>query len=154
MENLGEYSQEESPNTETRQMSREPMLEEVTAHSSELMQTIKDLKTEMESVKKDNERILKTQEELNQILMEKFQTEGRNKRSEYEEASHQKRSKKMKLAKAESSSSFEGFREQQSYYTTSDSSEAELYNRKKKYRPYEEIFGEFFGKRQNLGYPG
>ena len=88
MEKIGEYAQEESPNTETRQMSRKPMLEEVTAHSSELMQTIKDLKTEMESVKKDNERILKTQEELNQILMEKFQTEGRSKRSESEEASH------------------------------------------------------------------
>ena len=90
MEKLGEYAQEESPNTETRQLSREPMLEEVTAHSSELMQTIKDLKTEMESVKKDNERILKTQEELNQILMEKFQTEGRSKRLESEEVRHQK----------------------------------------------------------------
>ena len=63
MENIGEYAQEESTNIETRQMSREPMLEEVTAHSLELMQTIKDLKTEMESLKKDNERILKTQEE-------------------------------------------------------------------------------------------
>ena len=72
MEKLGEYAQEVSPNTETRQLSREPMLEEVTAHSLELMQTIKDLKTKMESVKKDNERILKTREELNQILMEKF----------------------------------------------------------------------------------
>ena len=128
MEKLGEYAQEESPNTEARQLSREPMLEEVTAHSSKLMQTIKDLKTEMKSVKKDNERILKTQEELNQILMEKFQTEGRSKRSESEEAIHQKGSKKMKLAKAESSSSFEGFKEQRSYYTTSDSSEAELYD--------------------------
>ena len=88
MEKLGEYAQEESPNTETRQMSREPMLEEVTSHSSELMQTIKDLNTEMKSVEKDNESILKTQEELNQILMEKFQTEGRSKRSESEEASH------------------------------------------------------------------
>ena len=88
MEKLGEYVGEESPITETRQMSRGPMLEEVTSHSSELMQTIKDLKTEMESVKKDNERILKTQEELNQILMEKFQTEGRSKRSESKEASH------------------------------------------------------------------
>ena len=37
MEKLGEYAGEESPNTETRQMSREPMLEEVTAHSSELI---------------------------------------------------------------------------------------------------------------------
>ena len=72
MEKLGEYAEEEYPNTETRQMSREPVIEEVTARSSELMQTIKNLKTEIESVKKDNERILKTQEELNQILMEKF----------------------------------------------------------------------------------
>ena len=49
----------------------------------------------------------------------------------------------MKLAKAKSSSSSKGFREQQSYYTTSDSSEHELYNRKKKYRPYEDISEEF-----------
>ena len=35
------------------------------------------------------------------------------------------------------------FKEQQRYYTTSDSSEADLYDRKKKYRPYEEIFREF-----------
>ena len=37
MEKLGEYAQEESPDTETRQLPREPMLEEVTAHSSELL---------------------------------------------------------------------------------------------------------------------
>ena len=77
MEKLGEYAEEESPNTEPRQMTREPVIEEVTARSSELMQTIKNLNTEIESVKKDNERILKTQEELNQILIEKFQTEGK-----------------------------------------------------------------------------
>ena len=94
MEKLGEYAGEESPNTETRQMSREPVIEEITAHSSELMQTIKGLKTELESVKKDNERILKTQEELNQILIEKFQTEGKNRRSESEQASHKKRVQK------------------------------------------------------------
>ena len=41
-------------------MSREPVIEEITAHSPKLMQTIKELKTEMESGKKDNERILKT----------------------------------------------------------------------------------------------
>ena len=124
-------------------MSIEHVIEEVTTHSSELMQTIKSLKTEIESVKKDNERIMKTQEELNQILIEKFQTEGRNRRSESEEASHQKGSKKMKLAKSDSSSSSEDLKEQQSYYSTSDSSEAEVYKRKKKYRPYEEISGEF-----------
>ena len=59
MENLGEYDKEESPNTESRQMSRQLVIEKVTAHSSELMQTIKSLKTKIETVKKDNERILR-----------------------------------------------------------------------------------------------
>ena len=45
MEKLGEYAQEESPDTEPRQMHREPMLEEITAHSSELLQTVRDLNT-------------------------------------------------------------------------------------------------------------
>ena len=111
MEKLGEYAQEESPHTETRQMPKEPMLEEETANSSELLQTLKYLKTEMESIKKENERILKAQEELNQILMERFQTEGRGRRSESEDVSHQRRSKKMKLVKTKSSSSSEGFGE-------------------------------------------
>ena len=111
MEKLGEYAQEESPDTETIHFPRVPMIEEVTANSSELLQTVKDLKTEMESVKRENERILKAQEELNQILIEKFQTEGRSRRSESEDVSHQRKSKKMKLAKTESSSSSEGFSE-------------------------------------------
>ena len=143
MERLGEYAQEESPDTETRNFPREPILEEVTTKSSELLQTVKDLKTEMESVKRENERILKAQEEMNQILIEKFQTEGRSRRSESEDVSHQRKSKKMKLAKTESSSLSEGFGERQSYHTTSDSSEDDLYDKKKKYKPYEEISREF-----------
>ena len=55
MENLEAYAMEESPNTETRRVPRESEIEEVIVHSSELMQTIKGLKTELESVKKDNE---------------------------------------------------------------------------------------------------
>ena len=139
MEKLGEYAQEESPDTETRQLPREPMFEEMTANSSELVQTVKYLNTEMESIKRENERMLKAQEELHQILIEKFQNEGRSRRSESKDASHQRKSKKMKLAKTESSSSSEGFGERQSYHTTSDSSEDDLYDRKKKYKPYEEI---------------
>ena len=42
MEKLGEYAQEESLDTKTRQFPRGPMLEEVTANSSELLQTVKD----------------------------------------------------------------------------------------------------------------
>ena len=62
MEKLGKYAQEESPDTETTNLPREPILEEVTANSSELLQTVKELKTEMESIKKENERILKARE--------------------------------------------------------------------------------------------
>ena len=47
------------------------------------------------------------------------------------------------MQKIESSSSSEGFGERQSYHTTSDSSEDGLYGKKKKYKPYEEISGEF-----------
>ena len=48
-------------------------------NSSELLQTVKELRTKMETVKKENERIVRTQEELNQILMEKFQNEEKDK---------------------------------------------------------------------------
>ena len=65
MERLGEYAQEESPATETRNLPRDPIPEDVTTNSSELLQTVKYLKTKMESVKKENERILRAQEELN-----------------------------------------------------------------------------------------
>ena len=99
MEGLGEYAQEESPATETRNLPRDPIPEDVTTNSSELLQTVKDLKTEMESVKKENERILKAQEELNQILIEKFQTEGRSIRLESEDVNHQRKSKKDEAGK-------------------------------------------------------
>ena len=81
MESLEEYAEEESPVTETKNLLRDPIPEDLTINSSALLQTVKDLKTEMESVKRENERILKAQEELNQILIEKFQTEGRGRRS-------------------------------------------------------------------------
>ena len=39
---------------------------------SEVLETIKSLKAELQSVKTDNERILKAQEELNQMLLSKL----------------------------------------------------------------------------------
>ena len=77
----------------------------------------------MESVKQENERILRAQKELNQILTEKFQTEGRGRRTESEETSHQRKSKKMKDTKTKISSSSEVFGEQRNYHSTSDSSD-------------------------------
>ena len=51
---------------------------------SELLQTVKDLKLELQNVKEVNERILREQEELNQILLDKLHNEGKDKRKELE----------------------------------------------------------------------
>ena len=59
MERLEEYADEESPFTEWSNFQREPIQEEKTNNSSELLQTVKELRTEMETVKKENERILR-----------------------------------------------------------------------------------------------
>ena len=82
MERLEEYVEEESPFTEPENLPRDPIQEDITTNSSKLLQTVKYLKSEMESVKGENERILRTQEELNQILIERFQTEGKGERVE------------------------------------------------------------------------
>ena len=59
MERLEEYAEEESLVTEIGNLRRDPIPEDLTTNSSELLQTVKDLKTEMESVKRENERILR-----------------------------------------------------------------------------------------------
>ena len=55
MERLEEYAEEESPFTEPENLPRDPILEDLTTNSSELLQTVKDLKSEMESFKRENE---------------------------------------------------------------------------------------------------
>ena len=52
MEGLEEYTDEESPFTERSNSKREPIQEEITNNSSELLQTVKELRTEMETVKR------------------------------------------------------------------------------------------------------
>ena len=98
----------------------------------------------MESVKKENERILRAQEELNHILMERFHTEGKYKRTESEDMGYQLKDKKTKQVKNESSSSSEvyGDLHKQNFHYTSDSSEDNHHTRKRKFKPYEEISGE------------
>ena len=81
MERLEEYAKKEYPYTEQDNLQREPIQEDITTNSSEILQTVKELKSKMEYIKKENERILRAQEELNQILTERFQTEGRGKRA-------------------------------------------------------------------------
>ena len=72
MEGLEEYAEEGSPLNEQSNSRKELVKEEINNNSYELLQSVKKLKIEMETVKKENEIILRAQEELNQILMEKF----------------------------------------------------------------------------------
>ena len=137
MERLEEYVEEESPFTEQENLQRDPIQEDITTNSSELLQTVKDLKFEMESIKRENERIMRAQEELNQILTERFQTEGRSKRVDSEDISYQHKYKKIKQTKNESSSSSEVFGDQHNFHSTSDSSEDNHYTKKRKYKAYE-----------------
>ena len=61
----------------------------------------------MESIKQENERILRAQEELSQILTERFHAEGRGKRADLEDISYQHKYRKTKQIKNESSPSSE-----------------------------------------------
>ena len=124
---------------------KEPAKEDITNNSFELLQTIKDLKTEMETVKKENERILRAQEELNQILLKKFYNEEKDKQIESDTTSYQHKSKRSKHSKIESNSSSEinGNSHRKKHQNSSDSSESNYRSRKNKYKPSEEISGEF-----------
>ena len=99
----------------------------------------------METVKKENERILRAQEELNQILLEKFQNEGKYKQVESDNTSYQHKSKRSKHSKIESRSSSEiyGDSHRKKPQYSSDSNEDNYHSRKRKYNPCEEISGEF-----------
>ena len=99
MERLKEYADAESPYTEWDNIQKEPIQEDITNNSFELLQIVKELKSEMESVKKENERILRAQEELNEILIERFHTEGKGKITESKDIGYQHKYKKTKEVK-------------------------------------------------------
>ena len=93
---LEEYVDKEPPFNEQSNSRKEPIKEEINNSSFELLQTIKELKTKMEIVKKWNERILRAQEELNQILMETFQSGEKDKQIGSKNMSYKHKSKKSK----------------------------------------------------------
>ena len=90
-------------------------------------------------LKKENERILRAQEELNQILLEKFHNKEKDKQVESETTSYQHKSKRSKHSKIESNSSSEingnSYRKKHRY--SSDNSKSNYHSRKKKYNPSE-----------------
>ena len=52
MDRLEEYTNEESPCTEWNNLQKEPIQEDITNNYFELLQIVKELKSEMKSVKK------------------------------------------------------------------------------------------------------
>ena len=122
---------------------------ELNNQPSELLQTVRDFKGYLQIVKEDYERILRSQEELNQVLLEKIHNRGKYKRKEYETdsgtVSYKRKGKKLKFFESESkSSSGAKVRSHKGKYKyTSESSESDSGPRKRKHKPYEEISGEF-----------
>ena len=112
---------------------------ELNNQPSELLQTVKELKDELHTVKIDNERIL----ELNQILLEKIHNRGKDKRNAYETefeiVSYKHKGKKLKCSDSEYSSGVNIRSHRGRYKYTSESSERDHKPRKMKYKPYEEI---------------
>ena len=99
-----------------------------------------DLKIEMETVKKENERILRAKEEMNQIIVEKVSNEEKDKQIKSDNTSYQHKSKRSKYYKMKSrySSEINGNSYRNKHQYSSDSSDGNYLSMKKKYKPYEE----------------
>ena len=112
---------------------------ELNNQPSELLQTVKELKYELQTMKVDNERIL----ELNQILLDKIHNIGKDKRNTYETnsntASYKHKGKKLNFSHGDFYSRVNVRSHRGRYKYTSESSESDCKPRKMKYKPYEEI---------------
>ena len=110
---------------------------------SELLQIVKELKDELQTVKIDNERIM----EIIQMLLDKMHNIGKDKRNVYETdsktTSYKHKWKKEKYFDSESSSEVNARSHRGRYKYISESSEGNCKPRKRKYKPYEEISGKF-----------
>ena len=110
---------------------------------SELLQTVKELKDEVQTIKLDNEIILA----LNHILLDKIHNKGNDKRNVYETDSetmyYTHKGKKAKYSDSESFSGVKTRSRRERHKYISDSSESGRKPRRNKYKPCEEIFGEF-----------
>ena len=114
---------------------------ELNNQPSELLQTVKELNDELQTMKIDNERIL----DLNQILLDKIHNRGKDKRNAYETdsriVSYKHKGKKLKFSDIKSSSGVDISSHRGRYKYTSESSECDCKPRKRKYKLYEEISG-------------
>ena len=116
---------------------------ELNNQPSKLLRTVKYLRVELQTIKEDSERIIRAQEELNHILLDKIHNGGKDKRKEHETksgiVSYKHKGKKLKFSDSESSSTVKVRLYKENYKYTSESSESNNGTRKRKYKPYEEI---------------
>ena len=107
---------------------------------SKLLETVKYLKDELQNVKEDNERILRAQEELNQILLDKLHNEGKDKRKEHESKfgtiTYKCKGKQLKLSDNEinSSSGINVRSHKEKHKYSSESSDSDNIPKKRKYK--------------------
>ena len=115
----------------------------VDLNNPKLLQTVRELRDELQNVNQDNQRIL----ELNEYLLERMNNQEKDKRSAMETDSettiYKHKGKREKYSDSETSLEVKprSRRERQIYI--SNSSESDQKPRRKKYKPYEEISGEF-----------
>jgi len=116
-------------------------------NSSKLLQIVKNLQVELLSMKADNEQILKAQEELNHVLLNKIQGQEVSKEKELEcdagTTSYKRKSRKLNFSDNESNHSTDATvkrRKQKNNYSSVSSNNSP---RRRKYKPYEELSGEF-----------
>ena len=111
---------------------------ELNNQPSKLLQTVKYLRAELHTVKEDNERILRSQEELNQILLHKVHNNGKNKirehKTESRTVSYERKGNNLKFSDNESKSS-SGIKvrsHKEKYKYSSESSDSDIGPRKRK----------------------
>ena len=106
--------------------------------SPKLIQTIKELKGELQTIKIDSERIM----QMDQMLLYKMHNKGKYE-TDSQTMSYKHKGKKSKYSNSESSSEVNSSSDRGRYTYISDSSGGGSKPRRRKYKPYEEISGEF-----------
>ena len=122
---------------------------ELNNQPSELLQSVKDLRVELQTEKEGNEQILRDQEELNKILLDKIHNGCKDKTKDHETESrtisYKCKGNKLEFSDSESKSSL-GIKvrsHKEKYKCSREWSDNGSGPRKMKYKPYEEISREF-----------
>ena len=123
-------------------------MNEIQDNKYELKWIVTELRSELRKFKEDNERILKAQEELNGILLEKIHNEEKDKNEDFDhellKTTPYSKCKGRKLEFSRHNPNTSSEESVKHHRKNQESSESSDENKKKKiYRPYVEISREF-----------